>query len=172
MHKPVRTVEVIRTTRVIDTTVVHDTTYIDTGSVFTNIVLIRSDTNDTTGAVSHFYPVKDSILDGWITVFSRGMPDSVDFEYKATLPRFKETVTIHDSTYVEKLIKQSPTSALYVGGGFSLDPIMSSLSVHADYITKKGWMCGYFYQRNNNYKGTHNIKIGKIIRFKRPKGLH
>jgi len=64
------------------------------------------------GLDTFLYPIKDTLLDGTITAFSKERP-FINFDYKASIPEITKTVTIKDSVYHESVKS-------YLSGGVTL----------------------------------------------------
>lgn len=126
---------------------------------------IMDDFGDTSVFYStYLYPVKDSLLEATITATSQTRP-KIDFEYTLKSLHTTDTIQIKDSIYVKE---QIITNKLYMGGGFSVQPLMRQMYFGATFAEKRGnlFEAGVTYDFESN---SPMVSVGykKIISFRK-----
>lgn len=135
----------------------------------------KEDKKDSCGSIRKFVNLINDSNDqvkitGKITTLARGQVLSTDFEFKTRSLVVDTDVVMLDSAYVENT-KYIVSNKLFLSTETSFSPGFMQLSGSADFITKKGWIFGYRYERNFDYNyQAHHAKIGRLISFRRKDG--
>lgn len=84
--------------------------------------------------VGYFYEKQDTLLNATIGVWAKEKPDSISFEYKASIPTVYRIDTI-----VNNIKEVERVSQLYLGPEAIVYPGFKGGFVTADFISSRGW---------------------------------
>lgn len=125
----------------------------------------NKDTSDWN--VGYMYEKKDSTIDATIGVWTKEKPDSITFQYKASIPTITRVDTIK-KTLTEKI----RVSQVYLGPEAIVYPGFRGGFVTMDFIHRKGWQleAGVGYGTFEQSSGPV-VKIGykQVISFRKKK---
>jgi len=104
-------------------------------------------TDSSDFSVGYMYEKNDSVINATLGVWAKERPDSISFEYSALIPEITRVDTI-ESIIVEKV----RVNQVYFGGNATVYPGFNSISMGADFVSKKGWQAelGVGYNLSNN----------------------